>query len=230
MPRFFSSHSPDTFQDRTDAGARLADALRPHLTDIPPGEIVAVGLARGGVIVAAEVARRLGVRLEAIVVRKLGAPDQPELAIGAITASGEEILNERLVEEIGLSNEHIDRIVDRARAAGETLCRDIGAPARVPGIRDHTVLLVDDGMATGATMRAAIQAMAGREPARLIVALPVAPAGSIDALRRLADDVVVVTAPANLQAVGQWYEAFLDTPSEDVRAALEENRRLRATA
>ncbi len=90
----------DTFEDRTDAGARLADALRPVLDRTPREEIVAVGLARGGVIVAAEVARRLGVRLEAIVVRKLGAPDQPELALGALTASGERALNQRLLHDI----------------------------------------------------------------------------------------------------------------------------------
>jgi predicted phosphoribosyltransferase len=224
MPPFFS-RSSETFRDRADAGARLADELRPHLTDIPADDVVAVGLARGGVIVAAEVARRLGIRLEAIVVRKLGAPDQPELAVGALTASGDEVLNQRLVDEIGIAPAQLDQIVARARAASVRLCEEIGAPARVPGIRGKTVLLIDDGMATGATMRAAIQAMANRDPGRLIVALPVAPASSIDALRRLVDDVVVVLAPANLQAVGQWYERFLDTPSEDVRAALDENRR-----
>jgi putative phosphoribosyl transferase len=223
MAPLFSRHQ-DIFHDRIEAGARLADALRPVLEGTPPREIVAVGLARGGVIVAAEVARRLGVRLEAIVVRKLGAPDQPELAIGALAASGERVLNLGLVRDIGLRDEDIDRIAARAARAAHALCEEIGAPPEIPDIDGMTVLLIDDGLATGATMRVAIEAARAQGSGRVIVAIPVAPQSSIGALRRIADEVVAVLTPSNLRSVGQWYRVFGDTPSADVGQALASSR------
>lgn len=214
------SRRPDIFFDRVDAGARLADALRPVLEGTPPEEIVAVGLARGGVIVAAEVARRLGVRLEAIVVRKLGAPDQPELAIGALAASGERVLNSGLVRETGLSDDDIELIAGRATQAAHVLCDAIGAPPQVPDIAGKTVLLIDDGLATGATMRVAIDAARAQDAGRVIVAVPVAPQSAVGQFRRIADDVVAVLTPPDLRSVGQWYRLFGDTPSEEVRDTL----------
>jgi putative phosphoribosyl transferase len=214
------SRRPDIFYDRLDAGARLAEALHPVLEGIPREEIVAVGLARGGVIVAAEVARRLGVRLEAIVVRKLGAPDQPELALGALAASGERVLNSALVREIGLSEADIELIAGRATQAARALCDAIGAPPQVPDIAGKTVLLIDDGLATGATMRVAIDAARAQGAGRLIVAIPVAPQSAIGQFRRIADDVVAVLTPPDLRSVGQWYRLFGDTPSQEVRDAL----------
>lgn len=214
------SRRQDIFLDRTEAGARLAEALRPVLEGVPKDDIVAVGLARGGVIVAAEVAKRLGVRLEAIVVRKLGAPDQPELAVGALAASGERVLNSGLVRDIGLREDDIERIAARAQAAAHALCDEIGAPPHVPDIAGKVVLLVDDGLATGATMRVAIEAARAQDAGRVIVAVPVAPQSSIGAFRQLADDVVAVITPADLRSVGQWYRLFTDTPSTQVRDAV----------
>lgn len=211
-----------TFDDRTEAGARLADALRPVLEGTPREDIVAVGLARGGVIVAAEVARRLGVRLEAIVVRKLGAPDQPELAVGALTASGERALNQRLLYDIGVDDEMLERIASRATEAALRLCDELGVPPRVPNIDGKTVLLIDDGLATGATMRAAIEAARARNAGRVIVAVPVAPQASVARFRQIADDVVTVLTPRDLRSVGQWYRSFEDTPSAMVRKVLEQ--------
>lgn len=223
MAPLFSRHQ-DVFEDRVDAGARLADTLRPMLEATPREDIVAVGLARGGVIVAAEAARRLGVRLEAIVVRKLGAPNQPELAIGAVAASGERVLNHGLIRDIGLTAQDLERITARATEAARVLCEDIGAPPRVPDIEDKTVLLIDDGLATGATMRVAIQAARAQGAGRVIVAVPVAPQPSLDRFRELADDVAAVLTPRDLRAVGQWYRRFDDTPSAMVRDVLHTSR------
>lgn len=220
MSPLFSSRQPDTLRDRIEGGARLAERLQPLLDRTAAEEIVAVGLARGGVIVAAEVARRLGVRLEAIVVRKLGAPDQPELAIGAITASGERVLNTGLIGDIGLREMEVDRITARATEAARVLCEEIGAPQEVPEIAGKTVLLIDDGLATGATMRAAIAAARAGNAGRVIVAVPVAPSSSIATFRRIADDVVAVLAPHDLRSVGQWYQVFAETPSREVRELL----------
>lgn len=218
------SRRQDIFRDRVDGGARLAEALRPALEGTPKDEIVAVGLARGGVIVAAEVAKQLGVRLEAIVVRKLGAPDQPELAVGAVTASGERVLNTGLVRDIGLREADIERIASRAQQAAHALCEEIGAPPHVPDIAGKTVLLIDDGLATGATMRVAIEAARAQEAGRVIVAVPVAPSASIGAFRQLADDVIAVITPSDLRSVGQWYRLFGDTPSYEVRDTMAASR------
>lgn len=223
------SRQQDIFEDRSEAGGRLAEALRPVLEDVPRNDIVAVGLARGGVIVAAEVARQLGVRMEAIVVRKLGAPDQPELAIGALAASGERVLNGGLIRDIGISEAQLEAVTNRAIAAAHTLCEEIGAPPQVPDIAGKTVLLVDDGLATGATMRVAIKAARAQEAGRVIVAVPVAPQSSLGRFRELADDVVAVLTPADLRSVGQWYRFFGDTPSSTVRDALAAAREADAT-
>lgn len=223
------SRQQDIFEDRSEAGGRLAEALRPVLEGVSRDDIVAVGLARGGVIVAAEVARQLGVRMEAIVVRKLGAPDQPELAIGALAASGERVLNGGLIRDIGISEAQLEAVTNRAIAAAHTLCEEIGAPPQVPDIVGKTVLLVDDGLATGATMRVAIKAARAQEAGRVIVAVPVAPQSSLGRFRELADDVVAVLTPADLRSVGQWYRFFGDTPSSTVRDALAAAREADAT-
>lgn len=223
------SRQQDIFEDRSEAGGRLAEALRPVLEGVPRDDIVAVGLARGGVIVAAEVARQLGVRMEAIVVRKLGAPDQPELAIGALAASGERVLNGGLIRDIGISEAQLEAVTNRAIAAAHTLCEEIGAPPQVPDIVGKTVLLVDDGLATGATMRVAIKAARAQEAGRVIVAVPVAPQSSLGRFRELADDVMAVLTPADLRSVGQWYRFFGDTPSSTVRDALAASRETDAT-
>jgi predicted phosphoribosyltransferase len=228
MSPLFQSRQPEIFHDRIEAGTRLAGRLSPILRREAPDDVVAVGLARGGVIVAAEVARQFGIRLEAIVVRKMGAPNQPELAIGALAASGERVLNARLIKEIGLREMEVDRIAARAQEAARALCDEIGVPAQVPDISGKNVVLIDDGLATGATMRVAIDAVYQQGARYVMVALPVAPASMVRTLRELADDLVVLMTPNNLNSVGQWYRLFLDVPSEDVRAAMEENRRPRA--
>lgn len=223
MPPLFSSPAPEAFQDRVDAGRQLAAKIRPRVERLPADDVVTIGLARGGVIVAAEVARQLDTRLEAIVVRKLGAPGQPELALGALTASGDRALNQALIHEIGLSEEDLQRIVDNAREDARRLCEELGAPATIPDIKGKTAILVDDGMATGATMRVAIQSAYNQGARHVIVALPVAPDTAVESLREIADDVVILVAPSHLRAVGQWYQSFLDVPTQRVRETLQEN-------
>ncbi|HEV2073503.1 MAG TPA: phosphoribosyltransferase family protein [Thermomicrobiales bacterium] len=219
-----SSQQPTGFRDRVDAGARLAMPLLPRVATLAPDDIVVIGLARGGVIVAAEVARQLDVRLEAIVVRKLGAPDQRELAIGALAASGERVLNQPLINDIGLDQEQVESISSQAQKAAMSLCREIGVPAVVPDIVGKTAILVDDGLATGATMRVAIEAVYHQGARQVFVALPVAPASMVEPFREIADDVITIIAPENLRAVGQWYGYFPDVPSSAVRDALAANR------
>jgi putative phosphoribosyl transferase len=224
MSPLSSPQQPTGFRDRIDAGSRLAMPLLPRVATLTPDDIVVVGLARGGVIVAAEVARQLDVRLEAIVVRKLGAPAQPELAIGALGASGERVLNQPLIDDIGLSEEEVEHISQRAQEAALALSREISAPAVIPDIVGKTAILVDDGLATGATMRVAIEAVYHQGARQVFVALPVVPASMVEPFRDIADDVIAVIAPEHLLAVGQWYESFPDVPSSAVREALATNR------
>lgn len=223
MPTFHSTSTPNRFHDRIDAADFLVNSLRPYLSVVPQEDIVIVGLARGGVIVAAEIARQLNVRLEAMVVRKLGAPDQPELALGAVTASGDIFYNHHLVRDLGLNEADLDLIVKRAEAAARQLAADLGAPVDMPGIAGKTVVLVDDGLATGATMRVAIQSTRRMNAGKIIVALPVAPASALTRFQEFADQVVTVLAPVHLRAVGEWYENFSDVPSNQVRQALAQN-------
>lgn len=224
MSPLSSPQQPTGFRDRVDAGAQLAMPLLPRVATLAPDDIVVVGLARGGVIVAAEVARQLDVRLEAIVVRKLGAPAQPELAIGALSASGERVLNQPLIDDIGLGEEEVERISRRAQEAALALSREIGAPAVIPDIVGKTAILVDDGLATGATMRVAIEAVYHQGARQVFVALPVVPASMVEPFKGIADDVIAVIAPEHLLAVGQWYGSFPDVPSSAVREALATNR------
>lgn len=221
-PPLFSSR-PRMFRDRADAGDRLAETLRPHLARLSPADIVVAGLVRGGVIVAAEVARMLDVRLEAIVVRKLGAPDQPELAVGAVAADGSRVLNEPLIEALGLTPDEMQQITDRAKENARLLCEELGVTSELLAVAGRTVLLVDDGMATGATMRVAIESAYHQGARQVIVGLPVAPDTAEDELKHIADDVVVLLAPEHLQAVGQWYQDFMDVPTAQVRKALRDN-------
>ncbi len=223
MQSLFRNRQPLPFRDRIDAGHQLADRLRPHLEQVTPEDIVAIGLARGGVIVAGEVARQLDIRLEAIVVRKLGTPGQPELALGALVASGHQTFNRPLIEDIGIGQEELHRVIESADEAARALCNEIGAPAAVPDIAGKTAILVDDGMATGATMRVAIKAVRSQGAERVIVALPVAPATAQKSLEEIADDVVILIAPEQLRAVGQWFQAFGDVPSSIVRDTLQAN-------
>jgi predicted phosphoribosyltransferase len=205
------------FADRTEAGRKLAEQLL-HYRDRP--DVVVLALPRGGVPVAYEVATALNAPLDVFVVRKLGVPGQEELALGALASGGVRILNEQVINALKLRPDVIDRVT--ARESEELERREQvyrgDHPARP--VHDWTVILVDDGLATGATMRAAVAALREREPARIIVAVPVAASQACEELRREADEVVCAYTPEPLRAIGLWYENFDQTPDEEVRDLL----------
>ncbi len=205
-------------RDRSEAGRLLAEALRPRVT--PP--CVVLALPRGGVPVAREIARALGCPLDLVMVRKIGAPGQPELALAAV-ANGEApvlVVNEEVrrmsgVDEAWLEAAKARELEEIARRRRRYLADR--APAPVTG---RTAILVDDGVATGATTRAALRAVRRRRPQRLILAVPVAPPETLSALAREADEVVCLHTPDDFMAVGQFYHDFHQVDDEEVMAAL----------
>lgn len=205
------------FQDRTEAGRLLADKLKGFAGQ---ADLVVLGLPRGGIPVAFEVAKRLRTPLHAFLVRKLGVPGREELAMGAIASGGACFLNAPLIKMLGISRQVVDGVLARERRELERReqAYHFGRP---PELRDRTVILIDDGLATGASMRAAVAAAREHQPARIIVATPVAAAETYGEFQREVDGIACVLAPADLEGVGQWYEDFAQTSDEEVRRLLE---------
>jgi len=206
------------FRDRTDAGWMLADYLRDY-ADQP--DVLVLALPRGGVPVAYEVARALHAPLDVLLVRKLGVPGQEELAMGAIASGGIVVLNREVVEALGIPNEAINRAAAAEQAElarRERLYRDDRPPLDV---RDRIVILIDDGLATGSTMRAAVRALRQAAPRMIVVAVPVAAAATCADLKREVDDLICIRTPEPFRAVGLWYEDFSQTTDEQVHELLE---------
>lgn len=212
------------FADRGQAGRLLAGALAQYAGR---SDVLVLGLPRGGVPVAAEVARVLRAPLDVLVVRKLGAPGQEELAIGAIGEGGVRVLNAGLVRSLGLAEADIDRIAQREEQELERRVAAYRGGHGALSVEGRTVIVVDDGVATGATMRAGLQALRVMGAARIVAASPVGAEDSVAALAEDADEVVVMQTPAWFNAVGQWYEDFGQTTDDEVRRLLAENRRER---
>jgi putative phosphoribosyl transferase len=209
------------FQDRQDAGRQLAQRLTPLGDQSPPP--VVLGLPRGGVVVAAEIARELHAPLDVLVVRKLGAPFQPELAIGAVTDGPQPryILNQDLVSGLGVDDDYLRHEI--AQQFEEVKRRqDFYRHGRQAApIHGRTVIVVDDGIATGATVRAGIAALRQDQPSKIILAVPVAPPETVDILKREVDEVVCLHSPPNFMAVGRFYANFDQTTDEEVIDALD---------
>ena len=204
------------FRDRREAGERLASALQ-HLLGTPG--LLVLGMTRGGVPVAAEVAEALRAPLDILVVRKIGSPRNPELALGALTAAGQ-FLDADMVARTGTTAEQLALVVARERgelARREGLYR-AGRPAQPPGGR--TIIVVDDGLATGASAIAALHTIRAQHPAHLVLAVPVAARDSLAAVRPHADEVVCLETPSPFGAVGAWYRHFGQTSDDEVRACL----------
>jgi putative phosphoribosyl transferase len=204
------------FRDRVDAGRRLSG----HLGHLRAESPLVLGLPRGGVPVAAEIAAELGAPLDIVLVRKIGAPRRPELAVGAIGEDGVTVRNEAVLAELGLSWRDLDGQVAHERAEIERRATSL-RPRPRPSLRDRTVILVDDGIATGATVIAAVRVTRRLGARRIVLAVPVAPADTVARLREIADEVVCGLAPSRFVAVGQWYEDFRQVADEEVRALLE---------
>jgi putative phosphoribosyl transferase len=205
------------FVDRTDAGEVLADAVADALDPGVSGvDVVVLGLPRGGVPVAAVVARRLGAILDLLAVRKVGTPGHVELAIGAIASGQLVFINESLVAQLGLRQRDVEGRLEVARRELEDQERRLRGDRPRPELEGRVVVLVDDGVATGATMRAAVLAVRTANPQRIVVAVPVGPPDTCAELAAVADDLVCPVQPPAFAAVGQWYRDFSTTTDEDV--------------
>jgi putative phosphoribosyl transferase len=209
------------FRDREEAGLALAEELRRYAGR---PDVVVLGLPRGGVVVAFEVARELDVPLDIFLVRKLGAPGHEELAAGAVATGGVMLLNDDVVRGLGIGARQIEQIASRERGLlerREAIYRGHFSPVSLAG---KTAVLVDDGLATGATMRTAVASVRRLDPARIVVAVPTAPAETCTTLAAEADEVVCLMTPAPFFSVGEWYEDFAQTADDEVVVLLERAR------
>ena len=204
---------PTRFRDRREAGRALAAKLAAYAHR---PDVLVLALPRGGVPVAYDVARALGAPLDVFIVRKLGIPGHEELAMGAVATGGVRVLNEQVVHALNIPDHVIDAVTaweQQELARRERLYRGDRPP---PDVRGRTVILVDDGLATGASMHAAIAALRRQQPAHIVVAVPIAAPETCDALRAEVDDVVCAITPEPFHAVGLWYDDFSQTTDEEV--------------
>ena len=212
------SSIPSRFRDRADAGRYLAELLSDYAGR---DDVVVLALPRGGVPVGSEVARALKAPLDVFVVRKLGVPGHEELAFGAIASGGAQILNSEVIRHVGLTNDLIDSVSERERgelARRERLYRGDRTDSELAG---KAVILVDDGLATGASMRAAVAAVRAQNPARIVVAVPTAAPETCAALSSEVDELVCPLRPRNFYAVSLWYDRFEQVSDDEVRTLLE---------
>ena len=210
------------FRDRADAGRQLGEALKPRYGDRP--DVLVLALPRGGVPVAYEVARILKAPLDIFVVRKLGVPGHEELAMGAIATGGVRVLNEDVVRQLGIDDEAIDAIAAQEQRELERRERAYRGDRPAHDVRGQTVILVDDGLATGSTMRAAVASLRQQGPARIVVAVPVASTEACEELGAEADETVCGATPRPFQGVGRWYQDFSQTSDDEVHELLAQAR------
>jgi len=205
------------FLNRAEAGRQLAEKLDKYAGR---KDVIVLGLPRGGVPVAYEVAKRLRAPLDVFIVRKLGVPGFEELAAGAIASGGVRVLNEEVMRAIPYADEAIEAVTARETTELERRERIYREGRPSPELRDRVVILVDDGLATGATMRAAVKALRQRGVAQIVVAVPVGPPDTCREIEQEADETICLSTPPFFQAVGQYYEDFSQTSDEDVRELL----------
>lgn len=206
------------FRDRTEAGRALADQLSAHRGT----DVLVLGIPRGGVVVGAEIARRLEAQLDIVVARKLGAPGSPELAVGAVTADGGRFLNDEIILMLGVAESYLDQITAAQMAEAQRREERLRNQRPAAPITGRVVILVDDGVATGATTRAAVRSVRKQNPARLIVAAPVGARDACAMLRREADEMVCPYEPEPFGAVGFFYLHFEPVEDAQVRQLLDE--------
>lgn len=215
------------YKDRAEAGKLLATKLTAYFNQ---PDVLILGLPRGGVPVAFEVAKALHASLDVFLVRKLGVPDQKELAMGAIASGGVRVLNQDIVESLNITEDAINTVATSEQQElerREYAYRDNRPPVDV---RDRIVILVDDGIATGATMRAAIAAIKPQQPKRLVIAVPVASPETCKQFKAEVDEIICANTPERFQAVGLWYKDFSQTTDEQVRDLLKQSGQQELTA
>ena len=205
------------FADRAEAGRMLGEALSVYAGRI---DVLVLALPRGGVPVAYEIARMLAVPLDVWLVRKLGAPGQEELAMGAMAGTDTLVLNKEIIKLLNIDEASIDAAITRERTELERRNKLYRRSMPAPDIQGKTIILVDDGLATGATMRAAIVSLRDAGAARIVVAVPVGTTSACRKIRQEADDLVCLYTPEPFFGVGQWYDNFVQTPDEEVLALL----------
>lgn len=208
------------FHDRRDAGRCLAAELKSYADEHP----IVLALPRGGVPVGAEVARALGAELDVWIVRKIGVPWHPELGVGAVAEGGYTHLNQDIIENIGLSQEALATAIATKRREVEERVTKFRAGRPAPRLRGRTVLLVDDGIATGGTVRAVIQSLREQAPKQLVLAVPVAPAATAQVLAPELDRLVCLRRPRDLYAIGLWYDDFTQVSDDEVIALLAQGK------
>ena len=212
------------FVDRVDAGKRLASALV-HLAG---RNAIVLAIPRGGVVVGYEIAKALNLQLDVIIPRKIGAPDNPELAIGAMTEDGTIILDENLVAYLGVSKDFIKEESVRQKSEIERRLKKYRQNEPYPNLKGCDVIIVDDGIATGSTMKAALASVKNRGAKTVTIAIPVGPPSTIEELEKQADNVVCIYTPEYFQAIGQFYTDFNQTTDEEVIQLLRESRKKRS--
>lgn len=212
---------PSRFADRVEAGRRLAEDLGQYAGQ---AAVIVLGLPRGGVPVAFEVAHALGVPMDVFIVRKLGVPGHEEFAMGAIASGGALLLDADIVRQAGIGEGELQRVVETEQRELDRRERQYRGDRPPPDVAGRTVILVDDGLATGASMRVAIAALRQEHPARVIAAVPIAPIETCDMLRGEADEVVCAVTPEPFYAVGIWYDDFSQTTDDEVHDLLERAR------
>lgn len=209
------------FRNREDAGRRLAAKLAAHV-DIATDDPIVLGLPRGGIPVAREVARKLDVPMDIFLVRKLGVPGQEELAMGSIATGGVQVLNGRVIDALNISPATVEQVAGREQVELRRREELYRGNRPQPDLHDRTVVLVDDGLATGASMKAAITAVRQLEAKRVVVAVPVAAPSTCRELERDADEIECAETPEWFMGVGQWYDDFHQMTDEEVQIILEE--------
>jgi putative phosphoribosyl transferase len=210
--------SPQVFHDRSEAGRLLAEKLAQY-ADRP--DVLVLALPRGGVPVGYEVARALHVPMDVFIVRKLGVPGHEEFAMGAVATGGVRVLNDQVVSALGIPGYVIDAVAKWEQQELERRERLYRGNRPTPDVRGKTVILVDDGLATGSTMLAAVRALRQQRPGRIVVAAPVAASDTCELLKEEVDEVVCAVTPEPFYAVGLWYRDFSQTSDEEVRELLE---------
>jgi predicted phosphoribosyltransferase len=208
------------FRDRVEAGRKLAAAL----TEFKGKDLVILAIPRGGVVVAAEVAKALGAPLDIVVTRKIEAPGEPEYALGAVTQEGDVIMDRQVAESLGASKEYLDSQVKKKREEVNERMRKFRGDAPYPDLEGKVVVIVDDGIATGSSVGAAVMSVKKRKPKEIVVAVPVAPKDAVETLTGDGNRVVCLETPGPFLAIGEFYGAFDQVDDEEVKLILDKSR------